>query len=89
MRRHSSLAAAVGGLSVSTLRTASTSNAQLAQPAAQWMLFNDFVIRETLPEEVQATYAGQKTPCMLYYTRVRCFLGTSTGCMTPALLFSS
>lgn len=71
MRRHSSLAAAVGGLLVSTLRTASTSNPQLAQPAARWMLFNDFVIRETPPAEVQATYAGQKTPCMLYYTRVR------------------
>lgn len=71
IRRHSSLAAAVGGLSVSTLRTISSSNPQLAQPPAQWMLFNDFVIRETLPAEVQATYAGQKTPCMLYYTRVR------------------
>jgi hypothetical protein len=70
IRRHSSLAAAVGGLSVSTLRTISSSNPQLAQPPAQWMLFNDFVIRETLPAEVQATYAGQKTPCMLYYTRV-------------------
>ena len=71
IRRHSSLAAAVGGLSVSTLRTISSSNPQLAQPPPQWMLFNDFVIRETLPAEVQATYAGQKTPCMLYYTRVR------------------
>ena len=70
IRRHSSLTAAVGGLSVSTLRTISSSNPQLAQPPPQWMLFNDFVIRKTLPAEVQATYAGQKTPCMLYYTRV-------------------
>ena len=87
IRRHSSLAAAVGGLSVSTLRTISSSNPQLAQPPAQWMLFNDFVIRETRPAEVQATYAGQKTPCMLYYTRVwRPACAAPMQCETPDLL---
>lgn len=74
IRRHSSLAAAMGGLSVSTQRTASSSNPQLRLPPPQWMLFNDFVITETSAAEVQAVYGGQKMPCMLYYTRVSLWL---------------
>lgn len=65
------MVAAVSGVSMSTLRTASASNQRLAPPPPRWMLFNDFVITETPAGEVQALYGGQKMPCMLYYTRVR------------------
>lgn len=39
-------------------------------PAPRWMVFNDFLIKETPAEEVQALFGGQKTPCLLYYTQV-------------------
>jgi hypothetical protein len=36
-----------------------------------WMVFNDFHITASLPEEVGELYGGQKLPCLLYYTQVR------------------
>lgn len=38
---------------------------------ARWVAFNDFVIRETPSHDVQDRFGGQKTPCLLYYSRVR------------------
>ncbi len=72
MLRRSSLGAAFGDLSVSTQRLPSGSVELLQRPPLppRWMLFNDFVITETPAEDVQATYGGQKMPCMLYFTRV-------------------
>jgi PAB-dependent poly(A)-specific ribonuclease subunit 2 len=35
-----------------------------------WMVFNDFHITASLPEEVGELYGGQKLPCLLYYTQV-------------------
>lgn len=35
-----------------------------------WMMFNDFHITPTLPEEVGELYGGQKLPCLLYYAQV-------------------
>lgn len=86
VRRHSSLSAAMGGLSVSTLRTASGGDPLMRlAPPPRWMLFNDFVITETPASEAQAAYGGQKTPCMLYYTRVRTSLKTANGCCSTTL----
>jgi hypothetical protein len=36
-----------------------------------WMVFNDFHITPSMPEEVAELYGGQKLPCLLYYTQVR------------------
>lgn len=35
-----------------------------------WMVFNDFHITPSMPEEVAQLYGGQKLPCLLYYTQV-------------------
>ncbi|KAL4859552.1 PAN2-PAN3 deadenylation complex catalytic subunit pan2 [Chlorella vulgaris] len=35
-----------------------------------WMVFNDFHITPSMPEEVAELYGGQKLPCLLYYTQV-------------------
>ncbi len=43
------------------------------------MLFNDFLIKETPADEVQALFGGQKTPCLLYYTQAR----LRPGCKAP------
>jgi len=94
VRRHNSLSAALGGLSMSTLRAGSGGDPLMRppQPPARWMLFNDFVITEMPAAEAQATYGGQKTPCMLYYTRVRLSFSVrktlhSTGCLPRPLKF--
>jgi hypothetical protein len=34
------------------------------------MVFNDFHITPSMPEEVAELYGGQKLPCLLYYTQV-------------------
>jgi len=35
------------------------------------MVFNDFHITPSMPQEVAELYGGQKLPCLLFYTQVR------------------
>ncbi|KAL4432378.1 hypothetical protein ABPG77_001677 [Micractinium sp. CCAP 211/92] len=35
-----------------------------------WMVFNDFHITPSMPDEVAELYGGQKAPCLLFYTQV-------------------
>ncbi|KAL4430743.1 hypothetical protein ABPG75_005999 [Micractinium tetrahymenae] len=35
-----------------------------------WMVFNDFHITPSMPEEPAELYGGQKAPCLLFYTQV-------------------
>jgi hypothetical protein len=50
---------------------------------AQWILFNDFVIKEMSAQDVQARFGGQKSPSLLYYTRVTLFVMVSLSWRTP------
>ncbi len=34
-----------------------------------WMVFNDFHITPSMPDEVAELYGGQKAPCLLFYTQ--------------------
>lgn len=37
----------------------------------QWLLVNDFHLVFTNQEEVQNLYGGRKSPCLLFFTKVR------------------
>eukprot|EP00208_Stichococcus_sp_RCC1054_P007145 CAMPEP_0206139688 /NCGR_PEP_ID=MMETSP1473-20131121/7013_1 /ASSEMBLY_ACC=CAM_ASM_001109 /TAXON_ID=1461547 /ORGANISM="Stichococcus sp, Strain RCC1054" /LENGTH=1376 /DNA_ID=CAMNT_0053533577 /DNA_START=121 /DNA_END=4251 /DNA_ORIENTATION=- len=80
LKASTSLSRAMGGLSLNAARQSSfeVSDPDALQPrqprrpppAPRWMVFNDFLIKETPAEEVQALFGGQKTPCLLYYTQM-------------------
>ena len=48
-------------------------------PAPNWLLINDFSLSPCPPSEVRNVYAGQKLPCLVYYTRVSTTGGDGRG----------
>lgn len=57
-------------LAVASPHQLSTSPTACSRPQRyNWMVFNDFHITPSMPDEVAELYGGQKAPCLLFYTQ--------------------